>query len=108
MARRGRAASDSWSGLPAKLRQQRLGVLQVGGVEAFGEPVVERGEERAGLVASALVAEQARQAGGGPQLEPLRLLFPRDPERAPEEVSRLFARTAALVQEDLGPQPMEL
>ncbi len=37
--------------------EQRLGILQVGGVEAFGEPAVDGLEERAGLVALALVAE---------------------------------------------------
>jgi hypothetical protein len=38
-----------------QLVQQRLGVLQVGGVEALGEPAVDRGEQVARLVALALV-----------------------------------------------------
>src|ERR1700738_3674178 len=36
--------------LPRQLVKQSLGVLQVGGVEAFGEPVVDVGEQRASLV----------------------------------------------------------
>ena len=39
--------------LAAQLVQQRLGVLQVGGVEALGEPVVDLGEHSGGLVALA-------------------------------------------------------
>ena len=30
--------------LSSQVLQQRLGVLQVGGVKAFGEPIVDRGE----------------------------------------------------------------
>ena len=39
-----------------QLVEQRLGVLQVGGVEALGEPVVDFGEHRARFVALALLA----------------------------------------------------
>ena len=41
--------------LSAQLVEQRLGVFQVGGVEAFGEPVVDFGEHRARLVATTLL-----------------------------------------------------
>jgi hypothetical protein len=44
--------------------EQRLGVLQVGGVEALGEPVVDFGEHRERLVAAAGVAEQPGEAHG--------------------------------------------
>src|SRR5262249_15774868 len=37
------------SGRAAQLLEERLGVLQIGGVEALGEPVVDFGEHRAGL-----------------------------------------------------------
>ena len=40
--------------LRAQLLEQRLGVLQIGGVEAFGEPAVDLGEHRARFVAEAL------------------------------------------------------
>ncbi len=44
---------------------ERLGVLEVGGVKALGEPAVNRGEQLAGGGALALALPQARQAGGG-------------------------------------------
>jgi len=49
-----RLVSDSWRG---ELVQQRLRVLQVGGFEAFGEPVVDHSEHRARLLAAALFRE---------------------------------------------------
>jgi MFS family permease len=49
--------------------QQRLGVLQVGGVEAFGEPAVDLGEHRARLVAMALLREQPREASRRAQFQ---------------------------------------
>ena len=39
-----------------KFVEQRLGVLQIGGVEALGEPAVDFGEHRARFVATTLVA----------------------------------------------------
>jgi hypothetical protein len=44
--------------LSAQLIEERLGVLQVGGVEALGEPVIDVGEHRARLVAMTLLREQ--------------------------------------------------
>ena len=43
------------------LVKQCLGVFQVGGVEAFGQPVVDLGQHRASLVAFALLREQPRE-----------------------------------------------
>jgi hypothetical protein len=48
--------------------QQRLRLLQVSGVKAFGEPVVDRGQEVMGFLAFALLLPQASEAGSGPQL----------------------------------------
>jgi hypothetical protein len=48
--------------LRSKFLEQRLGVLEVGGVEAFGEPVVDFRQHRAGLVALALLVEQSCEA----------------------------------------------
>src|SRR5439155_20563566 len=70
--------------------QQRPRVLQVARVEAFGEPGVERGEERAGRVALALALPEPRQAGGGAQLERLGLLPPGDLQGVAEERLRLL------------------
>src|SRR5215472_4627952 len=61
-----------------QLVEQGLGVLQVGALEAFGEPVVDLSEHRARFVALGLVAEQTRQAGGRAQLPRPRLLHARD------------------------------
>src|SRR5208337_1282989 len=73
---------------PGSLRtefvQQRLGVLQVGGVEALGEPVVDLGEHRAGFVATIRVAQQSCEADRRAQLERPRFLLPRDFDRLPK------------------------
>jgi hypothetical protein len=51
----------------AQFVEQRLGVFQIGGVEALGEPVVDLGEHRAGLVATTSEIEQPSEAGGRTQ-----------------------------------------
>jgi hypothetical protein len=48
--------------LRVEFLQQRLGVFQVGGVEALGEPVVGVGERRARLLAAAFLGEQSGEA----------------------------------------------
>jgi hypothetical protein len=48
--------------------EQRLGLLEVGGVKALGEPAVDGRQQLMGLGALALLLPQARQAGGGAQL----------------------------------------
>ena len=45
-----------------KLVEQCLGILQVGGIEALREPVVDAGKYRAGFVAAAFPREQPREA----------------------------------------------
>src|SRR6266550_6441342 len=77
--------------------EQRLCVLQVARVEAFGEPGVERGEEGAGRVVLALALPEPRQAGGGAQLERLGLLPPCDLEGVAEERLRLLDRISVRV-----------
>ena len=56
------------SGQSAQLVEHGLGVLQVGGVEALGEPLVNLGEHRACFIALALLGEQSRETSGGAQL----------------------------------------
>src|SRR6516165_7926718 len=56
-------------GLGGQFLQQRLGLLEVSGVEAFGEPVVDFGEHRAGLVAAASIAQQAGKADASAEFE---------------------------------------
>jgi hypothetical protein len=43
--------------LRTPLVEQRLGVFEIGGIEAFGEPAVDFGEHRARVVATALLRE---------------------------------------------------
>jgi hypothetical protein len=50
--------------LLTQLIEERFGVFQVGGVESFGEPVVDFGEHCAGLVAVALFVKEAGEARG--------------------------------------------
>src|ERR671918_1919043 len=85
-----------------KLLEQRLGVLQVGGVEALGEPAVDRREQVVGLGAPALVAPEPRQAGRGAQLPGLRLLMPGDVESALEGNAGLLNICMGLVQVQLA------
>src|SRR5215469_6685040 len=66
--------------LTAQLVEQRLGVLEVGGVEAFGEPVVDFGEHHTRFVAAIGVAQEPRERCGCAQFQHLRaqLLQARD------------------------------
>ena len=58
--------------------EQRLRVLQVGGVESLGEPVVNIGEHGARFVAAIGVAQQPGEAHGGAQFPPFAALLPFD------------------------------
>jgi hypothetical protein len=49
--------------------EQRLCFLKVTGVEALGEPTVDRGEQSASLGLLALIAPESGETDGGPQLE---------------------------------------
>src|ERR1700676_4188241 len=75
----------------AQLIEQGFGVLEVGGVEALGEPVVDFGEHRARLVAMSLLGEQSREAHRCAQLPPSRLLRTRKLDCG-AEASLCFAR----------------
>ncbi len=69
--------SDVW--LP-QFGEQRLRLLQILGVEAFGEPTVNRGEQLIRVLAFALALPQPCQAGRRPQLPHFRLLAARPVE----------------------------
>src|SRR5208283_3310970 len=56
----------------AELVEQGLGVLEVGGVEAFGKPVVDFGEHRAGFIATSGIAQQPGKTRGRAQFPPSR------------------------------------
>src|SRR5262245_264825 len=62
-------ARTALAALSRQLLQERLGVLQVSGVKPFGEPAIDRGQQRAGLVPRALLLPQPAQAQRRPQLQ---------------------------------------
>jgi hypothetical protein len=64
------------SSLLRQFRQQRLGLLQVSGVKALGEPAIDRCQEFISLDALALLLPQATQARSGAQLPGFGLLAP--------------------------------
>jgi hypothetical protein len=53
----------------SKCIKQRFSLLQVGGVEALGEPAIDRREQVVGFSALALLLPQAHQAHRRPQLQ---------------------------------------
>src|SRR6516165_1665504 len=55
--------------------QQRLGLLQVGGVKTLGEPAVDWGEQVIGFLAFALLLPESSQTGRGAECEGFRLLI---------------------------------
>ena len=57
------------SRLSAQLVEQHLGVLEVGGLEALGEPVVDRREQVVGLPSVAAVGVEPGEITGGAKLE---------------------------------------
>src|SRR5215211_7677084 len=58
-----------------KLVEQRLSFLQIGRVEALGEPAVDLREHIASLLALTLLAPETGEARGGAQLQRLRSHF---------------------------------
>ena len=57
--------------------EQRLGLFEIGGVEAFGEPAIDRCQQIAGFGGSALPAHQIRETSTRPQFPGFRLLLAR-------------------------------
>src|SRR2546430_6741374 len=72
--------------LIAHLDEQRLGILQVGGVEALGEPTIDVGEHRARLAAAILFGEQLAEASRRAQLQRFAALLPCGRNRPAETV----------------------
>ena len=68
----------------SQFTEQRLGFFQIGGVEAFGEPDVDRREQVACLVPAALLAPQPGEACRGAQLVAPRALLAGDRQRGAE------------------------
>src|ERR1700745_3784159 len=58
--------------------EQRLGVFQVGGIEALGEPAVDSAEHRARFVAAIGFAQQSRETRRGAQFKKFSALTTRN------------------------------
>ena len=80
-----------------QLLQQRLGLLEVSGVKALGEPAVDRGQQLVGLGALALVLPQAAQTHRRPQLQRFRLLAAGNVEGLLKTGFRLIAAPRGLL-----------
>src|SRR5262249_3504489 len=85
-----------------------LGVLQVGGVEALGKPVVDFGEHRARLVAPIGVAHEPREARRGAEFERLRTLLARNQNSLLEATLSPLTVGTLLRQEQLALYPIKL
>src|ERR1035437_5439111 len=75
--------------LSTQFVEQGFGVLQVGGVEALGEPVVDLGEHCARLAAAILTLEKAGEARRCAQFQRLRVLTPGNFDRLTKTCFRL-------------------
>jgi hypothetical protein len=87
---------QTWS---AELVEQRPGISEIGGVEALGEPAVDRREQVVRLGAPALLGPESGEAGRGAQLQGFRLLAARGVDRLLEPECR-FDSVAGLRQDD--------
>src|SRR5262249_38933577 len=85
-----------------QLFEQRFCVLQVGGVEAFGEPAIDFGEDGTSLGPPIGVAQHSREAGGCAQLVQLCALAARDLDRVMESGLRLTCRVWSTLQRQLS------
>jgi hypothetical protein len=86
-------------------RQQCLGLLQVGGVKALGEPAVERRQQVVGLGALALVLPESAQAHRGAEFEGLGLLLTSHGEGLPKTPLAVVLLPTALGWVALGCAP---
>src|SRR6266851_3093517 len=91
-----------------ELVEEGLGVLQVGGIEALGEPVVDVGEHRARLVAMVLPREQPSETHRRAQLPRLGALITRNLNRALEAVMSFRGIGITLLEQQLAFEPMYL
>ena len=86
--------------------EQRLRLFQIGGVEALGEPAVDRREEVAGFGVAALVAAEPGEARGGAQFPELCPLLRRDGQGL--AIQFLGARGIPLPQQQFAFLPVQL
>jgi len=99
-----RRAGSSW-----QIIEQRLCRFEIGGTEAFGEPIVHRRQEFGRLVTPRLVAPQSGKAGGAAQFPGARTLTVRPVDCLPEETLGRCGRSgSALQQNKLAFDPQQL
>ena len=65
----------------AELVEQSPRLFQIGSIEAFGEPAVDRCQQIAGFGLPTVLAQQPGQAHRPPQFKPACALLDRNPER---------------------------
>src|SRR5712692_9274142 len=87
--------------------EQRLGLFEIGRVEAFGEPAVDRPEMVAGLIFPPLSAQEASQADGGAQLEPAGALVSRHRQRSAKTTFDLFPVVGWQSAQEVAAQAVE-
>ena len=72
--------SEEHSRLCIERLEQRFCLFEIGSVETFGEPGVDRREKVAGIGKFPLITPKPGEAGGSAQLEPARTLVARKRE----------------------------
>jgi len=92
--------------LPTQFVEQGLCVFQIGGVEAFGEPAIDRREQVAGCGGPALVAAQPAETYYGAQFPELGLLLAGDAQSL--VVQFLGGFGMPLPQQQLAFEPVQL
>ena len=91
----------------SQFNEEGAGGFEVGGVEAFGEPAEDWGEQCDCLFAPALVSAQAGEARRGAQFPGLRVLSSCD-VHALLDGGLGLARRAGAGEQCLAPEPIEL
>src|SRR5262245_42578227 len=97
----------SYSMQPRRSRQlieQRFGLLEIRRVEPFGEPIVNRGQQRTRFGLLVLLLPETTEAHCGPQLQRFCLLATGDVQSRLQPGFRLRLRRPRLPQEQDAPE----
>src|SRR5215472_3491514 len=94
--------------LSSQLFQQRLGLLQVGGVKALGEPAIDRRQQVVSFGALALLLPQATETRGGAQFPGFRTLVLGDRHGVLEASFSFTLVVCRQLQEEFASEAMEL